>query len=214
MQSRYGYFGASFHDVSRRLPRDLTVSPVMIDAALCDAEAHVEAFLPDRYRKLLSRVEGEVLVFCATEGQISAAIGLPAATNLVLYGNVRGPFSYRRAADQLPSSSYSLSETGDVVLFSVGMLPGTRIIADYNTSLGDGVRVLAHLVATLAAGQIAGAIMVGQPAVSETLLGEAEKRLASLAAGLCGVPEFDALRFVDDWERGPRGIRTGYLDRN
>ena len=120
MQSRYGYFGASFHDVSRRLPGDLTVSPVMIDAALCDAESHVEAFLPDRYRKLLSRVEGEVLVFCACEGQLSEGVSLPAASNMVLFANLSGLYADRRVADEMDSSAWTLDEHGEIVTFSPG----------------------------------------------------------------------------------------------
>ena len=70
------------------------------------------------------------------------------------------------------------------------------------------------MAATLAAAQIVASLLVGQPMVGDALLRDAVSRLSALANGQCGVPEFDALRLVDDWERGPRGMRSGHLERN
>jgi len=116
-------------DVRRRLPNDLSVPASSIDIALCDAESRVESILPDRYRKLLTRVEGEVLVFCACEGQLSEGVSLPAASNMVLFANLSGLYADRRVADEMDSSAWTLDEHGEIVTFSPGLAWGTRIVA-------------------------------------------------------------------------------------
>jgi len=217
--SQYAFFGATVDDVRRRLPGDLSLGGASaIEAALGDAETRVEAALPDRYRRLLRRVEGEVLVPAAAEGQLSAAVGLPAASNLDLYAlpGPYVPFSYadRSPDDAMDPAAYSLDDAGEIVTFSPALARGTRIIADYSTSVAGGVRVLADLAAALAAAQLARAVGFGRPELVDALARDAEARLAALADGQAGVPELDALRLVEDWERAPRGVRCGYLVRS
>ena len=212
--SSYSFFGATADAVLRRLPGDLShAGASLVEAALADAEARVEAALPDRYRRLLRRVEGEVIVPAASVGQLSAAIGLPAASNLVLYADYVGPYADRSPADAMAPSTYALDEGGEIVTFSPALAEGTRILADYDTTLAGGCRVLADLVATLAAAQLARTAGYGRPEWVEGLAREAAERLAALAEGRIGVPELDALRLAEDWERAAGGIRLGYLER-
>jgi hypothetical protein len=210
--SQYAFFGASVDDVRRRLPGDLALGGASaIEAALGDAEARVEAALPNRYRQLLRRVEGEVLVPAAAEGQLSAAVGLPAASGLVLYPDFVGPYANRSPADAMDPSTYTLDDAGELVTFSPALARGTRILADYDTTLAGGSRALADLAAALAAAQLARAACFGRPELAETLARDADARLAALADGRAGVPELDALRFVEDVEPTPRGTTVGYL---
>lgn len=209
------FFGATCDDVRRRLPGDLAqAAPSLVEAAMGDAEARVEAALPERYRRLLSRVEGEVIVPSASEGQLTAALGLPAARNLVLYADLAGPYPDRTAADEMPPARYQLAESGEYVTFSPALSRGTRVLADYETTLADGVRVLADLVAVLAAAEVARPATYGRPEFAQALAREGAERLAALADGRLGVPELDALRLYDDWERTPRGLRCGHLVRS
>jgi len=192
----------------------LNDGPAAVEAALGHAEALIEAQLPDRYRRLLRRVEGEVLVDAATEGQLTAAVGLPAASGLVLYADFAGPYADRSQADAMDPSAYELDEAGEIVTFSPGLAEGTRVLADYETSLADGIAVLADLAAELAAARLARFVLAHRPEWVESLLREGVERLAALADGRCGVPELDTLRLYEDWERAVRGVRAGSLERN
>jgi len=208
------FFGATADAVRRRLPGDLAqAAPSLVEAALADAEARVEAALPERYRRLLARVEGEVIVPSASEGQLTAALGLPAARRLVLYANLARPYPDRTAADAMDPATYQLAEGGEYVTFAPALARGTRVLADYDTTLADGVRVLADLVAVLAAADVARPATYGRPELAQDLAREGAERLAALADGRLGVPELDALRLADDWERAPRGLRCGHLAR-
>ena len=211
----YNFFGATVDDVRRRLPGDLAhVSLGSVEAAMEGAEARVEAALPDRYRRLLSRVEGEVLVGAATEGQLSAALALPAASGLALYADFTGPYADRAAADAMDAAAYELDEEGEIVTFSPALTEGTRVAADYDTTLAGGARVLADLVAALAAAELARTACYAKPEWAEGLAADANARLAALADGRTGVPELDRVRLADDWERTVRGTRVGHLERS
>ena len=213
--STYGHFGATVDDVLRRLPGDLAhTGHAAVEAAMDDAETRVEAALPDRYRRLLSRVDGEVIVAEATEGQLSAAIGLPAASGLTLYADFAGPYADRAAADAMDASAYGLDVDGEIVTFSPALAEGTRVVADYGTTLADGIRVLAETVTALAAAAVALRASYGRPEWADGLTATADARLAALADGRIAVPELDALTLYDDWQATPIGVRVGHLERN
>lgn len=213
--STYGHFGATVDDVLRRLPGDLAhTGHATVEAAMDDAETRVEAALPDRYRRLLSRVDGEVIIAEATEGQLSAAIGLPAASGLTAYADYTGPYADRTAADAMDDSAYDLDVDGEIVTFSPALGEGTRVVADYGTTLADGIRVLAEAVAALAAAAIAQRACYGRPEWAGGLAADADARLAALADGRIAIPELDALTLYEDWETRPAGIRIGHLERN
>jgi len=211
----YDFFGATADDVLRHLPPDTDrLAPSRIEAAMAEAEARIEAALPERYRRLLRFVQGEVIVRAATDGQASATVGLPAASGLVLYADLTGPYADRTRADEMPASAYELDEDGETITFSPALARGTRVAADYATTLARGVRVLAELVAFVAAAELARTTCHGRPDLVERLLRDADARLALLADGATAVPELDALALYDDWERAPRGIRAGELVRS
>ena len=213
--SNHNFFGATPDDVLRRLAGSgatLTISQV--EAAMDDAEARIEATLPDRYRRLLSRVEGEVIVRAATDGQAEAALGLPAASGLVLYADLACPYPDRSTADEMPPSAYTLDEAGATVLFSPPLSRGTRVVADYDTTLANGLRILADMLAAIAAAELARVACFGRPEWVEHLSVNAADRLAALADGSLAVPELDQLVLYDDWERSPRGVRCGQLVRS
>jgi len=213
--AKYAFFGATADDVVRRLPGDFGgTSLATVEAALTDAEIRVEAALPARYRRLLCRVEGEVIVPAAAAGQASADLALPAASALTLYADFAGPYADRAAADAMDASAYELNEDGDAVAFAPALVEGTRVVADYDTTLADGIGVLADLVATVAAAALARRVACGPPPWAEALAAEADARLAALADGRAAVPELDAIRLYDDWERLPGGTRVGRLERS
>ena len=212
----HNFFGATTDDVLRLLSSDAArPAASLVEAAMHDAEARIEAALPDRYRRLLSRVEGEAIVKAATEGQAEAEIGLPAASGLVLYADLACPYPDRSAADAMDPASYELDEAGEKVAFSPPLSRGTRVAADYATTLAKGLRVLAGLAAELAAAALARPGVYARPEVAESLARSAAEGTSALADGRLGVPELDDLTLYDDWERAPRrGIRAGELVRS
>lgn len=188
--------------------------PAVAEAAMGQAEARVEARLPDRYRRLLRRVEGDVVVPAATEGQLTAVISLPAASGLALYADYAGPYADRTPADAMDASAYGLNDDGDIITFSPALVEGTRIVADYGHTLSEGIGVLADLVAELAAARLARFVLGHQPEWVESLAADAADHLAAVADGRCGIPELDTIQLYDDWERTATGTRVGYLERN
>ncbi len=213
--SSYHFFGATADDVLRRLAGSgASLSVSQVEAAMHDAEARVEAALPDRYRRLLSRVEGEVIVRAASEGQAEATIGLPAAAGLVLYADLACPYPDRSAADEMPPSAYTLDEADEKVAFSPPLARGTRVVADYDTTLAGGSRILADMLAAVAAAELARVGCFGRPEWVEQMSRNATDRLAALADGSLAVPELDGLTLYDDWERAPQGVRCGQLVRS
>jgi len=188
--------------------------PAVAEAAMAQAEGWVAARLPERTRRLLRRVEGEVVVPCASAGQLTAVLSLPAATNLTLYADYIGPYADREPADAMDPSAYELNADGDIVAFAPALDEGTRIVADYDTSLSEGIGVLADLLAELAAARLARFVLAHQPEWVASLATEAADHLAAVADGRCGIPELDAIALHDDWQRSAGTTRVGYLERN
>ena len=192
----------------------LNDGPSVVGAALDDAEALVEAHLPDRYRRLLRRVEGEIVVAAASPSQATATVALGAASNLVLYPDHVGPYADRVRADRMDESLYSLGGDGVTITFSPALSENARVAADYDHTLADGIAVLADLTAALAAVQLTAYLHGHTDEWVRSLERVARERLATLGDGRCGVPELDAIRLVDDWERAARGTRVGRLERS
>jgi len=187
--------------------------PTVVQAALTGAAALVEASLPERYRRLLSRVEGEMLVADAQASQTTATLGLAGASGLVLYDDYTGPYADRSQLDAMSTGLYTLGGDRQTVTFSPALTEGTRIVADYDHDLSEGLAVLVALAADLAAARLAAFVLAHQPEWVQTLLDQAQARLVALADGSFGVPELDALRLYDDWERTLRGTRVGTIER-
>ena len=213
--ARYSHFGADKSDVLNRLPGavESDFGSATLLAALDDAEARVEAALPDRVRRLLVRVEGEVLAAGAVPPLASAALSLGAASALTLYDGVTGDYADRSPAQRLDPATYALDEDGRTVAFDPPLVPRGRLTADYAHTLADGLAVLADLVAELAAARLARYVLGHQPAWVEALAAEAQARLDALADARTGIPELDAVPLYDDWERAARGTRCGRLVR-
>lgn len=188
--------------------------PATLLAALDDAEALIEAHLPARYRRLLTRVEGEVVVPAAVAGQTMAVLALHQASGLALYDNYAGDYADRTPADAMGSSTYSLDGDGRTITFSPPLAEGARIVADYPHSLAGGIGVLADLVAELAAARLARFVLAHQPEWVDAVVAQANLRLDALADGRTGIPELDAVRLVEDWERAVTGTRVGKLERS
>lgn len=122
-------------------------------------EDRVLGLIPEKYRSLMRRVEGEVLIESATEGQASAVLGLSPVTagTLHLYvnfGSVRSWFE-RRAEDRLDADLFSLNATTGEVTFTEGLHRGDVVFADYDhTAAATKFRWLKECAKSFAAVEI------------------------------------------------------------
>jgi len=182
---------------------------------LVRAESFVVSKLPERYRKLISRVEGEVIVASAQEGQESAELGLATASNVKLYKNFTGMLDELGPLYELDDSEWS--REGQSITFDPALVEGDRVLASYDVTVG-AVRILQTLLVDLATFRI-GRGLVGQfdRVTPEWLLSfrdRGEKILEEIFSAGRGVDELDTLKLYEDWERPGAGIRCGVVEKN
>jgi hypothetical protein len=140
------------------------------DDILATAEDRVLSHLPERYRPLMTRVEGEVLTASAREGQTVLTTGLKplVAGSLRLYSNFpRTAVWSEREFDPdpahttvaqadgtrfpLPAAAFAVVDATGVVTLSTGLRQGDRVWAFYRHTAGSTFRVLRGFALTYAA---------------------------------------------------------------
>jgi len=198
--------------------------PERIEEDLAWAESEVASLLPDRYRRLLARVDGEVIVRRADGGQTSATlcgVASPftaAPSGVRLFLNYRGDWADRSEADAMDSADYAVD--GCTVTFTGGLSEGDQVVAEYAHDLSAPPRVLTDAAIDLAAGRAAQRAHLdherGEVAWVAALAEQVRSRLAGLAGAQGttprGIAEFDDLALYADWQReGGRGLSSGNL---
>jgi len=189
--------------------------PECIRRELVRAESFVTSKLPERYRRLIDRVEGEVIVDSAQEGQDSATLGLATAGNVKLYKNFAGILNELGPEDELPDTAWS--RDGQNITFDPALVEGDRVLASYDVAIGT-VCILRTLLTDLATFRV-GRSLVGQfdRVTPEWLLSfrdRGEKRLEEVFSTGRGIGEFDGLKLYEDWERPGHGVRCGVVEKN
>ena len=196
--------------------------PEQLERDLAWAENEVVSLLPARYRRLLSRVEGEVVCRRAAPGQTSVVLcNIPnpfttSPSNVRLYLNYSGDWHDRRPSDQVDEGDYSIE--GRVVTFAAPLGEGDSLLAEYDHDLATPPRILTDATVDLAAYRAAQrAHLDHQGGEVEWVLRyfkEAQGRLGGVATGQRGIPEFDDLCLWADWQRqSAAGFQAGHLYR-
>ncbi len=196
--------------------------PSQLELDLAWAESEVVSLLPARYRRLLSRVEGEVVCRRAADGQTTVTLcDIPnpftsAPSNVRLYLNYAGDWHDRRPSDRMAEGDFTVE--GRVVTFASSLSDGDTVLAEYDHDLSSPPRLLTDATIDLAAYRAAQrAHLDHQGGEVEWVLRffkQAHGRLAGVVAGERGIPEFDDLRLWGDWQRQPRaGFLAGHLYR-
>ena len=188
--------------------------PECVWRELVRAESFVISKLPERYRRMIGRVEGEIVVDSAEEGQNSAEMGLAAASNVKLYKNFAGMLNELSPADEMGDSLWSVD--GQSITFDPALVEADRVLASYDVTMGT-VCILQTLVVDLATFRI-GRGLVGQfdRATPEWLMSfrdRGEKTLEEIFSTGRGVAELDSPKLYEDWERPNRGIRCGVVEK-
>jgi hypothetical protein len=196
--------------------------PEQVEACMAAAEAEIESLLPARYRAMLSRVEGEVIVRRAASGQTAATLcqtALPfaaAPSGVKLYRNYRGDWADRQESDEMAAGEFSVD--GRTVTFAAGLSEGDRVVAEYAHGLDVAPPLLTDLLVDLAACAAAerAHLDLGSPeaawltAVVKRALGRLEGLAATGDGPPRGIPEFDDIPLYNDWRREPaRGVASG-----
>jgi len=189
--------------------------PECIRRELVRAESFVTSKLPERCRKLVDRVEGEVIVDSAEEAQDSAALGLATASNVKLYKNFAGMLNELGPEDELADTAWSLD--GQDVTFDPALVEGDRVLASYDVTIAT-ICILRTLLTDLATFRVGRSLIAQFDRVTpEWLLSfrdRGEKTLEEIFSTGRGIGELDALRLYEDWERPGRGIRCGVVEKN
>lgn len=188
--------------------------PECIRRELVRAESFVVSKLPERYRKLLGRVDGEIIVRRAEGGQDSALLGLATASSVKLYKNFTGILNELGPENELPAGLWT--REGQTITFDPALIEGDRVMASYDVAVG-AIGILQTLVVDLATFRV-GRRLVGQfeQVTPEWLLSfrdRGEETIEEIFSSARGVSELDELDLYEDWERGGRGVRSGVVDK-
>jgi len=189
--------------------------PQVIQRELVRAESLVISKLPERYRRLVERVDGELIVRNAEPGQASASLGLPPAATVKLYRNFAGMLEDLPLAGELDASAWSLDE--QAVTFDPPLAEGDRILASYDVAIGP-VTILQTVLLDLATYRV-GRMLFGQldavtPEWLNSFRDRAEQVIDEIASSGRGIAELDSLSLYEDWQRPNRGIISGVVERS
>jgi hypothetical protein len=121
------------------------------------AEDMVLSRVPNRYRQLMRRVDGEVLVRRARGGETSASTGLAPVSGLELWKNwSAGRWDDREPEEALVSGvDYTIDEATGVVTLTTALERGDRLWAAYDHAAGARFPMLRDVALRIAAGRIA-----------------------------------------------------------
>lgn len=135
--------------------KDMT--PAVAMEYLETAEDRVLGRIPNRYRQLVRRVDGEVLVRRAGGGETAFSTGLAPISGLELYLNWRaGSWDDRDRNDAIVQGvDYTVVESTGAITLAAPLKRGDRLWAAYNHAAGAKFKMLRDVAARLAAVAVA-----------------------------------------------------------
>jgi len=208
MAAQFNYFGATaaevLHEFKGAAYTDFETSPgagdgeAEVGSALDRAEDVLLAYLPPRYRRVLTRVEGEIVEESADEGQTDVTLSLAVASEPELRVWKNWPHRGRP-----PESSYELAATewgrsGQTVTLARALSAGDSVIAAYYVEKSSWeIPLLARAVVAVAAFSLADRVFGGDDPGwrdARRAFDSALELLRDLRDGGAGVPEIEDLR--------------------
>jgi hypothetical protein len=126
-------------------------------AIIEEQEAIVESYLRHKYQRLLRRVEGEIAVRFAFEGQATCRATLTPITSIEVYKNWPRTRAWadRRPGEAMDPSEYSVNFSTGVITFAQALSENDQIYLDYYHEGASKLVDLRHLVLSLAAVEVA-----------------------------------------------------------
>lgn len=126
-------------------------------AIIEEQEALVESYMRHKYQRLLRRVEGEIAVRFAYEGQTTCRATLSPVTSVAVYKNFPRSRAWgdRRPSEAMGSAEYSLNGSTGEITFTEALRENDRVWLDYEHTGASKLVDLRHLVLSLAAVEVA-----------------------------------------------------------
>lgn len=200
----------------------------------------IKSALPERYRRMLTQIEGEMVVRWAAHRQATTTTTyqIASADQLYLWRNLTGPYDDRSINHAMYSpldvtnglanyADYSVGTASPTVItFQLGgntqtdgrLAKGDMIVADYTHSLPTVPRLLHKIALHKSAYEILWQMGMGEAAIPEAITAyktEADTLLTALRDGTAGIDEFDQIRLYTE-TRGsakPGGYFSAYVPR-
>ncbi len=214
MSAQFNFFGATaaevLHEFKGAVYTDFDTSSgsgdgeAEVTAALERAEDVLLAYLPPRYRRLLTRVEGEIVEEYADEDQadvtLFVSVASPAALRLWRNWPHRGVMS--PANREITSGSGIEWElTGQTVTFSPPLARGDSIIASYDAdATAWDIPLLARQLVLVAAFSLADRVFGDGDSGWKSARAGFDSALAllrDLRDGRAGIAEFENLELIE-----------------
>lgn len=190
------------------------IATALIEQRLAEVDEWILSTLPERYRRMARRVEGEMAVTYATAGQTQFSLALAPVTagTLALFldwqkpqwsdpaspdvaGGVRPwytfgtadskPYARRTPADAIPSSDYTLTAATGVVVMDAPLAEGCNITADYDHTGFTACHFLRRLALDLVGARLTKAI----PDITVDAFNNADKQEATAKAVLLQIAD-------------------------
>lgn len=190
--------GTTF-DIGDGGTEDLTTAQA--EAILNIQEGKVLMRLNERYRRMMTRIEAEVVTRYATDQQTSFQLDLYPVSNVKLYRDYsltgRG-WSARNVNDEVDSDDYSVNLSTGEITFTTGLPMGASLLAEYNhtyASTADDVDLLSlrDYVVTLAAVEISRRFLYFQQGEAFETFTDWESSVMQDLTRLSSIPFLDAV---------------------
>lgn len=192
------------------------IASSLVEDTIAQHDEMVLSVLPEKYRRMARKVEGETVVEYATAGQSSFTCGLVPVTagTLFLYvdwgtggvgtgGSGQGaggrdwyqfdpgrdvPYAHRTPADALGSTAYTLTPSTGSVALTDPLAEGQKIYADYEHTAMTGCKFLRKIALDLIAADLTKRL----PSVTVEVWNSADRDEATAKALLLQIVEGNA----------------------
>ena len=191
---------AASHATYRIRARKVEFSESEVTSMIQEAVGFITSQLPEKYRRILSSVLGEIL---AHEGQSisSAILGMSSVnpSSLVLWGDVDFNVPYKERFDKFTAlDAYTL--VGQVVTFDPEVTG--LITADYSHDLSSPPKILVNLAKKQCAADMFNRSFSGRTGDEHPIAKAYKEEVASILEKLnedaMGISEFDELDLIDE----------------
>lgn len=120
-------------------------------------ESMVESYMRPKYKRLLRRVEGEVAVRWAQEGQTTCRASLRPIVSMTIYRNFPRSRAWpdRRPSEAMPADHYSLDAESGEITFAQPLRANDMIYLDYEHEGASKLLDIRELVLSLSAVELA-----------------------------------------------------------
>jgi hypothetical protein len=212
-------FGITYRDIQRKITpnaindnTEFVIGGAELSEADCNeiilrAEDKVKTNLDPKYRRLLSRVDGEIVCKYSISGQTTVQTSFYPISNLKVYVNYsESSLSWAARNPSLEANAsnypYTADTTTGLITFTAALPEGSRVFVEYSHTGSSRLKYLRDIAETLAAVEISRRFAYFRTADGfnrfldwETL---ADKDLAKLRFRDVGVPELDDLDLIED----------------